>query len=547
MAPAQEQQVSRTCCTCGAARLAPTPLIMTISTEAVRLPNTNEAGWLSGRKLRMLLCCAGAPFMIMLDSNIVGVALPSIARDFHGEFTDVEWVVSSYVLPFCALLMPSGALADRVGRRRILILGLSIFTLASLLCGLAPTLALLNGARALQALGAALQLSAALAVMSHGFPAKDRARVYAIWGTVMGIAPSLGPVLGGLITSSLGWRWAFYMNLPIGVALIALGITSIAESNDPKAGRLDLRGIVLFGFGLFSVVWALIDANVVGWVSGSTLVKLLAGAVLLASFVLVERRHPRAMIDLTLFRERTVVGAAIAMLGYAATAQVMMTFLPVYLQDAFGHSPAMAGVAMIPFALPLLIAPGLGGLVAERFSSRAILAVGLCLVALGNAVLAALILTGFGYGAAAIGMVVIGSGAGLLNSETVKAQVSAVPPERAGMASGIASTTRFIGISFGLAGLGAVLASVAESSLRHRGASLVSGQAIDWHGLSLKVVGGDMSGALSVLPLSLRDTMAGAIHVSVVDGFGAVLTAAAIVAAISGVASWSLCRPAGVR
>src|ERR1700744_1869558 len=224
---------------------------------------------LSGRKLRMLLCCAGAPFLIMLDTNIVAVSLPSIARDLHGGFTDVEWVVSAYILPFAALLMPAGDLADRLGRRRMLILGLSIFTLASFFCGVTPNLAVLNGARALQAVGAALQLTASLAAISHGFEAHERARVFAIWGTVMGMAPPLGPIVGGLVTSYLGWRWAFYINLPLGAGLIALAVSSVTESRDPKAARLDFPGIILFGCGLFSIVWALIDANNVGWSSSA--------------------------------------------------------------------------------------------------------------------------------------------------------------------------------------------------------------------------------------------------------------------------------------
>src|ERR1700684_3335300 len=189
---------------------------------------------LSRLKLRTLLCCAGAPFLIMLDTNIVAVSLPSIARDLRGSFTDVEWVVRAYILPFDALLMPAGALADRLGRRRMLILGLSIFTFASFLCGAAPNLLTLNAARALQAAGAALQLASSLAVVAQGFEAHERARVYAIWGTVMGMAPPLGPILGGLVTSYLGRRWAVYVNLPLGAGLIALAVTSVGESRDPK-------------------------------------------------------------------------------------------------------------------------------------------------------------------------------------------------------------------------------------------------------------------------------------------------------------------------
>ena len=498
--------------------------------------------WLSGRKLRMLLCCAGAPFLIMLDSNIVAVSLPSIARDLHGEFTDVEWVVSAYILPFAALLIPAGALADRLGRRRMLLLGLSIFTLASLLCGLAPNLSVLNGARALQAVGAAFQLSASLAVIAHGFQASERSRVYAIWGTVMGIAPSLGPIVGGLVTSYLGWRWAFLINLPLGVGLISLVVTSVDESRDPNVERLDLPGIFLFGTGLFSIVWALIGANSVGWESASTLVKLAIGALLLVAFVFAERLHQRPMIDLSLFRDRTVVGAAISMLGYAAAAQVMMTLLPLYLQDAFGHSPAKAGLAMIPFALPLLIGPSVGGNLATRMSSRAILSFGLGLVALGDIILASTIFVDLGYWAAAIGMVITGSGAGLLNSETTKAQISAVPPERAGMASGIAGATRFIGITFGLAGLGAVLVAVAEGSLSRLGSLLVPGQAVDWHALSLRVMGGDARGGLSALPAETSSAIEQAVRTSVTHGFAAALAVGAIVAGISSALSWLLIR-----
>jgi len=505
------------------------------------MPKTTNRQF-TGRKLRMLLCCAGAPFLIMLDTNIVAVALPAIARDLHGDFTDVEWVVSAYILPFTALLMPAGALADQFGRRRMLLLGLVVFTVASLLCGLAPNLAMLNGARALQAVGAALQLSAALAVITHGFEPRERARVYAIWGTVMGLAPSLGPVLGGFVTSALGWRWAFLINLPLGAGLLTLAATSVDESSDPQAGRLDIPGIVLFGTGLLAVVWALIGTNTVGWGSSVTLWKFGLGSTFLAMFVLTERLHPRPMFDLTLFRDRSFVGAAIAMAAYAASAQVMMTLLPLYLQDAFGYSPVIAGAAMIPFALPLLIMPGIGGRLAGRRSSRWILCVGLALTAFGNAFTAATILAGLGYWAAAAGMFITGASAGLLNGETTKAQIGAVPPGRAGMASGIATTTRFVGINIGLAGLGAVFAGVAEASLRRLGSPLAPSEVIDWHALNLRVIGGDLASGLSALPTTVQPAIEHVVRVSMAVGFGAALAAAAIVALASSLLSWRLMR-----
>ena len=497
-----------------------------------------------GRKLRMLLCCAGAPFLIMLDTNIVAVSLPSIARDLQGEFTDVEWVVSAYILPFAALLIPAGALADRLGRRRMLLLGLSIFTLASALCGIAPDLAVLNGARALQAVGAALQLSASLAVIAHGFEPQQRVRVFAIWGTVMGVAPSLGPILGGLVTSYLGWRWAFLINLPLGVGLISLAVASVDESRDPNAGRIDFPGIILFGTGLSSIVWALIAANRVGWENTSTILKLAIGGMLIVAFTFAERLHPRPLLDLALFRDRNFVGAAIGMLGYAAAAQVMMTILPIYLQDAFGQPPVIAGLSMIPFALPLLIGPSVGEKLARYMSSRAILCFGLGLTALGDAVIAATILGDLGFWATAMGMFITGSSAGLLNSETAKAQVNAVPAERAGMASGISGATRFVGIISGLAGLGAVIAAVSESSLRRQGTLLVPGQIVDWHALNLRIVGGDLHGGLSTLPAEIQTVIGDAVHQSVAAGFGTALAVGAIIAVVSGVLSWLLIRAA---
>ena len=337
----------------------------------------------------------------------------------------------------------------------------------------------------------------------------------------------------------------FYINLPIGAGLIALAVTSVKESYDPKASRLDYPGIFLFGFGLFAIVWALIDANRVGWASSPTFIKVGVGLALLVAFVFAERRHPRPMIDMAIFRDPIVVGAAIAMLGYAAAAQVMMTILPLYLQDTYGYSPAAAGLAMIPFALPLLIGPSIGGRLAPRVSSRAILAFGLALVAFGDGFAAIAVIGNAGYWAAAIAMFMTGSGAGLLNSETAKAQISSVPADRAGMAGGLASTTRFIGIIAGVAVLGAVLAAVSERTLRRLGEPLVKGHSVDWHELSQRMVGGDINGALAVVPEAIRDAVSSIMHDSIAAGFCAAFAVAAIIAILSSMTSWRLVRPIG--
>src|ERR1700722_4418316 len=327
------------------------------------------ARWVTGRRARVLLCASGVSFMIMLDSNIVAVSLPSIARDLSATFADIEWVVSAYVLTFAAFLMPSGALADRYGRRRMLTVGLAVFVLASLMCGLAPSASVLNAARALQGVGAAIELSAAL---GHAFQGAERAKAFGFWGTVVGVAVALGPLVGGLITSTLGWRWAFFVNIPVGSALIWLAIDALEESRDPDAQRLDIVGMLSFGGGLFCLIWTLIGANRVGWSAEQTLAKLLASAVLFALFVAAEFIQERPMVDFALLRKRTFLGASFAMLGFAAAAQVMMTYLPLYLQNVFALSPAAAGLGMLPSALPLFFCPRIAASLSNRISGSKI-------------------------------------------------------------------------------------------------------------------------------------------------------------------------------
>ena len=491
--------------------------------------------WISGRRFRVLLCASGMCFMIMLDSNIVAVSLPSIARDLDAAFSDIEWVVSAYVLTFAALLMPSGALADRIGRRRIALVGLSVFTLSSLLCGLAPGALILNMARAVQGIGAALQLSAALAILGHEFRGSDRARAFGFWGTVIGVAVALGPLVGGVITSSFGWRWAFLVNVPIGAVLVVLTVAVVEESRDPDAVRLDLAGMVLFGGGLFCLVWALIDGNAAGWSSRPILLKLAAAIALFILFVVAERAQMRPMVDFSLFRRRTFLGASVAMLGFASSAQVMMTYLPLYLQNAFGLGAAAAGFGMLPFALPLFFCPRIAAALAERTSGRTLLAIGLAIVALGNIATAALIAANGTYAAIAIGMVVTGCGAGLLNGETAKVSMSVIPPERGGMASGIGGTLRFVGLVTGITGLGAVLASETQlhfvRAIASRGLSgSLAGRA---QFMVSRIVSGDISGVVDKVVPAARGAMIDISRGSFAAGFTIVLVVAGGIATLA--------------
>src|SRR5258706_3523986 len=405
--------------------------------------------------LLVLICTSAPSFMIQLDANIVSVSLPAIARSLGASFAGIEWVITAYLLSFASLLLPAGALADRFGRKRLLILGLSIFTFASFLCGSAPNLTVLIIARALQGAGAAMQLSAALATLSHAFQGEARARAFSFWGSVVGIGAALGPVVGGLITQSFGWEWAFYINLPIGAALIALIIRVIQSSRDPDAMQLDLPGVACFGGGLFLTTLALIEGNHRGWTDPWILGEGVGSVILFALFILVERKQARPMLDLSYFRKPTYIGANLAQFSFSAGMLTMLTFIPIFLQSGLGHASASSGLMMLPMVIPMFIVPRIvTHYLAHRFS-RDLLTAGLSLVCLGLFALA-LAVRDVAYGPLIGGMVIAGVGAGLLNGETTKVGMTVIPKERSGMASGISGTVRFTGLVVRFPALGAV-------------------------------------------------------------------------------------------
>lgn len=463
-------------------------------------------------KFWILLTTSLVSSLIMLDSNIVAVSLPAIGRSLHGSFTDIEWVVTAYLLSYAGLLLAAGALADLRGRKRAMVAGLVIFAVASAACGVARSSLVLNLARAAQGIGGALLLTAALAILSHTFSGAMRAHAFAIWGACIGIALTAGPIVGGLITNFFGWRWVFLVNIPACVVLIVAAIAVIEESRDLQATRLDIAGIVTFSPGLFLLVWALIDGNDKGWSSGAILSRFGSAAIFFAAFVVVELRQQRPMVD-----------------------------LPLFLQNAYGFAPAVAGVAMIPFAAPMVLVPHLTAGKAGHLSGRAILTLGLAVTLVGNLLFWLVARTALPYAVFVIGMLVAGSGAGLLNGETVKVMSLAVPPERAGMASGLASTTRFIGILVGAAGLGAVLVGTARD--RFIAAALGAGLDPAASGAAAKrVTSGDLARMLDSVPAAVRPALHQAGLRAFGAGFGAASLLAAIVAAFACVLTFRFVR-----
>jgi len=468
------------------------------------------------------LVCA----LIILDTNIVAVSLPSIARDLSGSFADIEWVVSAYLLAFAACLLPAGSLADRFGRQRMLLIGLAVFGAASLACGAAPSLLFLDLARAAKGIGAAMLLTAALAAIGHRFhEPQERMRAWAFWGACMGATITFAPLLGGLIASTLGWRWIFYINLPL-VALLALMVLrSIEESRDSAAARLDPMGSLTFAGSLGCLIWAMIDANQVGWTSVDTIGRLLVSAFLFGLFIMIESSQARPMIDLKLMRSPRFIGALLGMFAYAACAQVMMTLLPLYLQSGLQLSALAAGAGMLPFAVAMLLTPRLGMRLASQWSPAQVFALGLVLVGTGNLLCAWAVGHG-GYLAFAAASLVLGAGAGLLNGDTQKNIMACVPRERTGMASGLSTTTRFGAIVIAIGVLGGVLAARSGQLLRESMAGLAPEHLGKVAAMAARVAAGDLQAALSLLDAGVRDAVAPLARQAFAGGFEALLQVA---------------------
>ncbi|MBH8613559.1 MFS transporter [Pseudomonas mohnii] len=489
-----------------------------------------------------LLTASAACSLIVLDTNIVAVTLPSIARDLGANFADIEWVVSAYMLAFAALLLPAGSLADRFGRQKTLIWGLGIFILASLGCGAAPNALFLDIARAIKGVGAALLLTSALASIGHTFHDEvERAKAWAFWGGCMGVAMTAAPTLGGLITEYVGWRWIFYLNLPVGLFLMYMVWRAVPQSRDAQAARLDPWGSLAFSASLLCLIWGLIEASRIGWNSPLTYTRLLGGALLMGLFVLIERLQQRPMIDLRLFRHPRFIGALLGMFAYAACAQVMMTLLPFYLQNGLGFSAIFAGLGMLPFAVTMLIFPRLGARLAGRVTPANMMAIGLTLVGSGN-LLSAWAVNSGGYLPFALAIAVTGAGAGLLNGDTQKNIMACVPRERTGMASGMSTTMRFSAVMLAIGVYGALLASHAEqqlhSDLSTQGPALL-GQA---QGIASRVVAGDMSAALSLVPESARMRVEPLARQAFVAGFSLLLWVAGLAGLLGALVVGTLMR-----
>jgi DHA2 family methylenomycin A resistance protein-like MFS transporter len=411
------------------------------------------------RQLLTLGACCFGLFMVMLDNTVVNVALPSIQRELEATLSGLALVLDAYILVFASLLLTAGSLGDRFGRRRVFRAGLVVFTASSALCGLAPTLPALVGARVLQAVGAAALLPSSLAILTAAFPdPRERVQAIGLWSGVSAMALAAGPVIGGLLTDALGWRWVFYVNLPVGVAAFVVAGRVVAESRDPAAGRLDLPGLLLGSLGLGAVTLGLIESDHRGWGSPEIVALLAAGVVLLAGFVAVEARRPRPMLSLRFFRDRafSTANAVVLLAGFALLGFVFFNTL--YFQAVQGWSPLEAGLRSLPSTLAVVVTAPLAGRLASRYGYRVPVTAGLLLAAAALWALTG-IEVGTPYAQLWWRLTMLGAGLGLSISPATAAGVAAMPGTQAGVASAVISTSRQVGGALGVAVLGAVAAA----------------------------------------------------------------------------------------
>jgi EmrB/QacA subfamily drug resistance transporter len=491
------------------------------------------------RKWWTLIAVSVATFMLLLDITVVNTALPAIEEDLGASFTELQWVVDAYTLALAALVLTAGVLADRLGRRRVFAAGLGIFTVASLLAGLAPDPTFLNVVRALQGVGGAIMFAVSLALVAQEFsPGRERGTAMGVYGATIGVAVATGPLVGGALTDSLGWESIFFLNVPVGIAAIAVTFAKLRETRDPNASRIDWPGLVTFSSSLFLLVFGLLRGNEEGWGS-TTIVSLLAGAVvLMAAFLVIETRSKHPMLPLHLFRRPAFTGVQLAALSVSASMFALFLYLTFYLQGFLGHDPLEAGLRYLPITLVNFFVAAAAGALLSRVPARAILGVGLGLTGVGLLLMGGIdpndewttLLGGF---------LLAGAGVGLINPVIADVAVSVVPREQSGMASGINDTFRQVGIAIGIAAWGAIFLGRGADKVEQLAAGTPAASGDRPRELVEAVASGNLDGAVASVPAGTRENVANAASEGFISGINEVLMLGGVLA-IAGalVAAW---------
>ncbi len=500
-------------------------------THRLRLSEHNRRWWTLGA-----MCFA--LFMIMLDNTAVNVALPSIQKDFGASLSSLEWTVNAYTLTFAVLLVTGGRLGDIFGRRRMFLFGVVVFALASATIGFSPSDSWLVGWRAVQGIGAAFMMPATLSIISNAFPPEERGKAIGTWAGVSAIALAAGPLLGGWLTQDVSWRAIFFINLPVAVGAVVVTLFAAHESRDETVGRsVDIPGIAAMTVALTSLVFALVEGNSWGWGSPGILGLLALSVGAFAAFMAIERRAKAPIVDFEALRSKQFLGANLVAFMVSFGMLAMFFFLALYMQNILGFSPLEAGVRFLPSTVVIIFAGPIAGRLADRFGPRPLMVSGLLITAVALAWQSRIgVDTSYSFLVGAF--VLMGLGIGLVMSPMSMAAMNAVDRTKAGVASGTLSTFRMVGGTFGVAGLGALVAVVGRHDLE-QSLPQVSGGARD------ALVDGLGSGA--AVQGAPREVVT-ATQSAFVDALGTGLTISAVAVAIAAVAAWFLIspsRPAG--
>ena len=415
-------------------------------------------------------------FMLLLDVTIAVVALPDMAGSLHASLSDLQWVMDGYALALAALLLGTGAAADILGRRRVHVVGVVVFATASLLCGLAGGPGMLIASRALQGLGGAAMLATTLPLLGSVYQGKRRSVALGVWGAVSGAAAAVGPVLGGVLTDGPGWRWIFYVNLPVSVAAVWLTLGVVPESHGSRERRVDWAGTVTFAAFAGGLTYGAVRAGEHGWGEAGTLVTFAAAVVALVCFVAVERRGADPLLDPRLFLKPAFSVVMLGALAFNAGAFGLMAYDSIWMQSLLGMSPVRGGAVFLWMSLAAFVVAAAGGRLLHGVPARITVGGGLLLVGSGQFCMTVLD-AGSTASVLAPGMVLVGVGTGLVAPGIAGAALAAVPPERSGMAGGAVNTFRQLGLALGIAVYGTVLTSRMQSTLPHDAAHALAGGA----------------------------------------------------------------------
>ena len=497
------------------------------------------------RKWWTLIAVCTGTFMLLLDITVVNVALPDIQKSLHSSFADLQWVVDAYALTLAAFLLTAGVVGDMFGRRRVYAVGMVIFSLSSLACGLSTTPQMLNLSRVVQGVGAAVIFATSLALIAQAFAGRERGTAFGIYGAVLGGALAIGPLLGGVIASGIGWRWIFYLNLPLGVFAIAVCLAKVQESRDPTPRRIDWIGFITFSLSLFMLVYALVQGNARGWHSPTIVGLLVGSAFLMVVFLLAEWLQHDPMLDLTLFKRPAMAGVCLAAFTFSASIFAMFLYLTLYLQEVLGYGPFAAGLRFLPVTVLAFVVAPVAGKLTVRVHARYLFGLGLFCVALGCELMTdvhadstwTVLLPGF---------ILAGIGTGITNPVLASATVSVVRPAQSGMATGTSSTFRQVGLATGIAGLGAVFLSQIRPNTASALAATPEGRSVLASGggrLNTAFTGGGIRDAASSLRTTgARDALISAYKIGFTTTFDRLMAIATAVALVGAVGSLALVR-----